>query len=114
MKTVLVQKNLVETPIILRDSVEFEIPKNIDRRDGNYVLIQISGTNDAKFDLKLKYGLNNGEFNFYCPPGQGVRRFAVRISSQYNWYAKTNRKLMLSIKTGEKIYLEKMSILRGN
>jgi hypothetical protein len=114
MKSIHVQKDFLSGKVLLKDSVEFELPGTIDRNDGNYVYIRVSGNNAKRVDLKLRYGPQNGEFNFYVPPGNGIRKLAVRISAQYNWYAKENRKLMLSTSTEEKIYLEKMSILRGN
>ena len=65
-------------------------PKMIDKSKGNTILVTLEANNDEVSFLFLKFGGTDvgelGKFVFKVMPGKGERKFAVRVSSQYNWY----------------------------
>ena len=74
-------------------------------------------TNDSPFEIELEYGDSNpkeiiGTFLFTIPAGKGVREFAIRVSSQYNWYS-MNDYIALSTEHVEDITINKLQLLKG-
>lgn len=68
----------------------FEIPK-IDTSKGNYIEIIVEGTSDTDSEIVLEYGRQGkvyGSYRFYILSGSIAGPYKIRVSSQYNWYAK--------------------------
>lgn len=100
--------------LISKSKISFSLPGNIDKSTGNYIYISLDAINEKPIPVQLSYGPSNGTMDFILPPGVGTRTFAVRISSQYNWYAKENTKISLYAPGSENVYLKKITLLKGD
>jgi hypothetical protein len=110
-----VQKIIVNTDTLINKSpISFNLPLVIDKSTGNYIVLSLDANNEAPVTVQFAYGPSNGIIDFTLPPGKGIRKFAIRISSQYNWYARENTKISLSVPDGENIHLKKMVLLKGD
>lgn len=84
--------SLVSEPVKFIDVKQFTFGFNpkIDKSKGNTIYLTIDANNDDVSFLFLKYGGRSvgylGEFIFKILPGKGTRKFAIRVSSQYNWF----------------------------
>lgn len=110
-----VQKILDNKDTIINNStVAFNLPDSIDKSTGNYIFISLEAANKNPATIQLSYGPSNGYMDFTLPPGEGQRKFAVRISSQYNWYAKKNKTISLYAPGNEIVHVKKISLLKGD
>lgn len=67
----------------------YNFTSSIDKTSGNTILVSIETENTEPLFIDLVYGSKKeykGAFTFKVSPGKGSRNFALRISSQYNWY----------------------------
>jgi hypothetical protein len=100
--------------LISRNKVCYKLPDEIDKSTGNYIYISLEVDNNTPVTVQLIYGPGNGEFDFTIPPGNGFRTFAVRMSSQYNWYAMENKIISLYAPGNTDVHLKKISLLKGD
>jgi hypothetical protein len=100
--------------LISRNKVCYKLPDEIDKSTGNYIYISLEVDNNTPVTVQLTYGPGNGEFDFTIPPGNGFRTFAVRMSSQYNWYAMENKIISLYAPGNTDVHLKKISLLKGD
>jgi hypothetical protein len=87
---------------------------NIDKSTGNYIFISVEADNENPVNIQLAYGPSNGYFDFTLPPGKGPRELAIRISSQYNWYAEENKTISLYAPGNEIVHVKKITLLKGD
>ncbi|MES2141073.1 MAG: hypothetical protein V4511_15305 [Bacteroidota bacterium] len=112
--------NLLSQPqTISNNTIEyFSIPTDIDKSTGNTLLISMECNNEAPATMELMYGNDKkeyrGTFVFSIPPGKGKHDFAIRISSQYNWFASDNDYIALNCKDIESVKLDSIKLLKGN
>ena len=115
ISTASVQKIIADKDTIIGKSpVYFDLPMVIDKSTGNYIYISLDANNETPIKIQFAYGPSNGIVDFTLPPGEGLRTFAIRISSQYNWYARENTKISLSAPGGEIVHLKKIALLKGD
>jgi hypothetical protein len=110
---------LSEPQKLLSDNIYyFNFKTDIDKSSGNTILISIDGSNETATTMEIMYGNKKNEFagtiEFSIPQGKGIRDFAVRVSSQYNWYAPDVNYIALRCKDVENINLRKIKLLKGN
>jgi hypothetical protein len=96
----------------------FNFSTDIDKSSGNTVLISLACDNETPATMELMYGSDKnvfkGTFVFSIPPGKGKRDFAVRISSQYNWFASDNNYVALNCTNFENVKPDSIKLLKGN
>lgn len=96
----------------------FNFSNAIDKSSGNMVLISLSADNNEPLTIDLMYGSSKhgykGAYKFLIPPGSGMREFAVRLSSQYNWYFPEVDYLALSTNSDKEIMVNSMQLLKGD
>ena len=82
------------------------------------VFISLETENTEPLQIDLMYGSSKngfkGSFGFKIPPGQGERNFAVRISSQYNWYDPSVDYIALVSRNNKNIMLKKLELLKAD
>jgi hypothetical protein len=95
----------------------FNFNSHIDKSTGNTVFISLEADNDEELSIELMYGSKKngfmGLFKFTLPPGRGTRNFAIRISSQFNWYNPGVDYLALVSKTGPAVTVKKIELLKA-
>jgi len=110
-----VQKIIADTSILLNSSPKsFALPSYIDKSTGNYIYISLDVTNESPITVQFSYGPSNGWIDFTVPRGNGIRTFAIRVSSQYNWYAKENTSISLFTTSPVNVTLKKILLLKGD
>ena len=111
--------NLLPFPLFLKgNKIEYFNFKNIiDKNSGNLISISLDVDNDEDYMMDLLYGSSKtgykGSYKFLIPAGKGLRTFAVRISSQYNWYSTDVDYIALLSKAGKDLSLKKLLILKA-
>lgn len=110
---------LSQTQIIPNNTIQnFSFTNDIDKSTGNTLLISLECDNEAPAIMELMYGSNKKEYKgtyvFSIPPGTGKRDFAIRIGSQYNWFASDNNHIALTCKNIESVKLYSIKLLKGN
>ncbi|MES2285457.1 MAG: hypothetical protein V4547_07195 [Bacteroidota bacterium] len=110
---------LSKTQILPNNTIHhFNFSNDIDKSTGNTLFISLECDNETPATMELMYGSDKkeykGTFVFSIPPGKGKRDFAIRISSQYNWYASNNNYLALNCKNIESVKLDSIKLLKGN
>ncbi|MDQ3047837.1 MAG: hypothetical protein M3R27_09845 [Bacteroidota bacterium] len=110
--------SLVNSAVVLKKDLQFfNFNESIDKRSGNTVMISMDVMNEKELQAELLYGSKSkgfqGGFKFLIPPGSGTRDFAVRVSSQYNWYDPTVNYLALMMKGEEAVTLSSLRILKS-
>lgn len=122
-KTVHQEKTLVNLlsqsqTLAINTLQSFSFATDIDKSSGNTILISLECNNEVPAAVELTYGSSKkeskGTFVFSVPAGNGVRKFAVRVSSQYNWYAPEINYITIRNKDVESIKLDKIELLKGN
>ena len=112
--------NLLSEPQTLdKNTIQsFKFAADSDKSSGNTILITLECDNDAPANIELIYASNKNEnrgtFTFSIPAGNGIREFAVRVSSQYNWYATEINYITLRSTDISSIKLNKIKLLKGN
>ncbi|MCW3105188.1 MAG: hypothetical protein JWO09_3628 [Bacteroidetes bacterium] len=112
--------NLMPSPVSLQENnmKYFNFSSGIDKTSGNTILISLDVENDAPLSIELLYGSTKegfkGAYKFTVPAGSGERSFAVRVSSQYNWYNATVDYVALVSRTTKVIALKKLGLLKSN
>ena len=112
--------NLTPSPVSLRENNMnyFNFSSSIDKASGNTVLVSLDVDNDTPFSMELLYGSTQqgfkGAYKFTVPAGTGERSFALRVSSQYNWYNPTVDYVALVSRTNKVIALKKLELLKSN
>jgi hypothetical protein len=110
---------LSQTQTIPNNTIHyFTFSNDIDKSTGNTLLISLECDNDTPATMELMYGSDKkeykGTFGFSIPPGKGKRDFAIRMSSQYNWFASDNNYIALNCKNIESVKLYSIKLLKGN
>lgn len=110
--------NLLPKSQILKNNKRssYYLPSKVDKSSGNTLLISLQCNNDIPAIMELIYAGKKegykGTFSFSIPPGKGTRKFAIRISSQYNWYSNIDF-LGLSCNNIESVTLHNIKLLKG-
>lgn len=95
----------------------FNFASDLDKSSGNTIFISLQCDNAVAEPFELMYGSSRdgykGTYSFIIPPGKGTREFAVRISSQFNWYSKVDYVGLVS-QSKEQITLNKIQLLKGS
>ena len=99
--------------------IKYKIPKEFDKSSGNYIVLKINSNSDSPFDIKLSYGNGsnrNGEYIFSIVPGDSSKTYAIRVSSQYNWFTSDNDFITIEANSGKDIITElnELNILKGD
>lgn len=112
--------NLCSSPIKFSDVgvTVFDFnSKTIDKSKGNTILVTLEANNEDVSFLFLKFGGNAvgklGEFIFKVMPGKGERKFAVRVSSQYNWYNPKVNYISIDSWPYNEVVLKKVEVLNA-
>lgn len=110
---------LSQTLTLTNNTIQgFNFAADIDKSSGNTILISLECDNETTGEMELRYGSSKkedeGTFVFSIPSGKGRREFAIRISSQYNWYTPEINYITLRSKDIESIKLNKIELLKGN
>ena len=95
-------------------AITYGLPDNIDKSTGNYIYVSLDVVNENPINIRLTYGPSSGSFDFTIPPGEGTRAFAIRVSSQYNWYGKDNRTISFYAPSASAIHFKKVILLKGD
>ena len=84
-------KNIVQSAGIYlqRDSTEkWKLPSNIDKRKGNYILIELENRTEDQHPVNTFYASDGkalGKFDFWVSE-KGIAHYLIPVSTQYNWY----------------------------
>lgn len=110
---------LSQTQTIPSNTIQyFSFSNDIDKSTGNTLLISLECDNETPATMELMYGRDKkeykGTFVFSIPPGKGKRDFAIRISSQYNWFTSDIDYIALNCKDVKNIKLNTIKLLKGN
>lgn len=110
---------LSETRTLPVNSIQyFNIPGNVDKSGGNTILMSLECDSEVSATMELMYGSDKnkykGTFVFSIPSGKGKREFAIRISSQYNWYTADIDYIALNSKSIGNVKLNSIKLLKGN
>ncbi len=99
-----------------KDIHYFNFSPDIDKSSGNTILMSLQCNNEIPVIMELMYGSKDGykgSFSFTIPPGSDIREFAVRVSSQYNWYSNVDY-IGLICKNTDGVTLNKIKLLKGS
>ncbi|MCW3071177.1 MAG: hypothetical protein JWO44_1067 [Bacteroidetes bacterium] len=95
----------------------FNFNKAIDKTSGNTIFLSLEAGNEEPQLIELLYGSSEngykGAYKFTVPPGSGERSFAVRISSQYNWYDPSVDYIALVSRSAKAITVKKLQLLKA-
>lgn len=94
----------------------YNFTSSIDKTSGNTILVSIETENTEPLFIDLVYGSKKeykGTFTFKVPPGKGSRSFAVRISSQYNWYDSSISYIGFVSASNNKVMLKGLKLLKA-
>ncbi len=83
---------------------------------GNYILIKARTISAKPTEALLNYGdeeNKNGSFSFTLKNDSLIHSYLIRVSSQYNWYCKTNSWLSL-YPVSKNIILYEVAVLKGD
>jgi len=109
------QSEIANSDVVISNSaVAFNLPPNIDKSTGNYIYISLEATNEKAIAIQLAYAQSTGVIDFTLPPGQGVRTFVIRISSQYNWYFSPSANFSLYAPPGDAVHVKEIRLLKGD
>lgn len=116
-----VLSDLIKTPVILQNNIahNFNLDPLIDKSTGNTILFSLNCSNDRAVQMELLFGDHKqkdakGSFVFTIPPGKGLRKFAIRVSTHYNWYSSSIESIAICSKDFEGITINKLQLLKGN
>lgn len=87
-----------------------------DRINGNYIHLKAKLTSDKDGEVILNYGsdyVRNGGFVYSLKADGQSHDYLIRISSQYNWWAKKNNWISLQ-PVGADITVEQFEVLKGD
>jgi hypothetical protein len=105
-------------PLLENNVRYFNFSTLIDKKSGNMIWLSLETDNTAPLQIELMYGSSKngfkGSFSFKIPPGEGERSFAVRISSQYNWYDPSVDYIALVSRNRNTITVKKVELLKAD
>jgi hypothetical protein len=115
------ERELCHRPATANDSAlnswQMDIDPFVDKASGNTLCFSVSSRNENEdfFDIRFMNhaGICRGEYFCMIPPGAGDKDFAVRISSQYNWYEGDIDQVSVKLLSDKKIRLKQMKLLKG-
>ncbi len=85
------------------DIAQYPVDTVIDKSSGNYLLLEISSGNSIDIPVALRYGKGektNGEFLFLIHPSANPLKYAIRLSTQYNWMRLENEWISIAASPG--------------
>ena len=86
------------------------VNESIDKREGNYVEIEIESKLDAEVTLNAYF--NNILIKSYIfAVKKGIHKYSIRISTLYEWYQNID-KLSVDIKDFENMFVHAISIMQ--
>ncbi|HVA99398.1 MAG TPA: hypothetical protein VNG53_10935, partial [Bacteroidia bacterium] len=109
-----------EKSINNNNSIRCTLPENVNRSDGNYIFITTNSSAKNPITMQLTYGKNtsiSGSFLFTIPSENTTdKKFAIRISTQFNWYAIKNNWIKLETLNADSnvIKIKKIALLKGD
>jgi hypothetical protein len=95
--------------ITVEEEIVLPVPRDFDKTDGNYLCFEINSATDGT--LSVSYGkdvVNTFDFSVL----NGNHKYLIRVSSQYDWIS--SRQTTIKIKVSAPMFLEQVSILRGD
>ena len=100
------------------EKYKFSMPEKLDKASGNIIVIYLESENEEPINVELRYGIPcdfyMGAYSFIVPPGKGVRTFAIRVSSQLNWFTQNDNFIVLFPHGNKTLKLVQMKLLKGN
>lgn len=90
---------------------------SVDKTTGNTVFISLETENEEPLFVDLAFGNkkegNKGAFVFKINPGKGIRNYAVRLSTHYNWYDTAVEYIALNAWMNKDITVKRIELLKG-
>jgi len=90
---------------------------SVDKKTGNTVFISLETENEEPLFVDLAFGNkkegNKGAFVFKITPGKGIRNYAVRLSTHYNWYDSTIDYVAVNTWMNNNILVKRIELLKG-
>ena len=102
---------------MITDTLTFNLPNNLDKLTGNNLLI--TAVNEGKVPAKIRLILSNAgkpqqtDVDFEVLPGIPAQRYAIRISSFYQWYRGVDQIKVIADPVG-KIKMGEIQISKAN
>jgi nitrogen regulatory protein PII-like uncharacterized protein len=119
IKTEKVLQNLspLSVSLVQNDIQYFSFSPTIDKTSGNTILISLETNNEDPLSIDLVFGNNKsnfkGDFGFIIPPGTGTRDYAIRVSSNYNWYDSSINYIGLISNQNKSITVKRIELLKA-
>ncbi|REJ80869.1 MAG: hypothetical protein DWQ44_04600 [Bacteroidetes bacterium] len=96
--------------------IRFRLPENPDKSEGNYILITAKAAQGSNTDVIMNYGKSekkNGGFSFNISSEPDLKKYKIRISTQFNWWNSSNDWLSLYPISSD-IEIKKIELLSGD
>jgi hypothetical protein len=105
---------IAPAPVSSANTLRLDIPVNIDKTTGNYLLLQATGAQNAVVDLRLSDGRRSGLLHFRLKGKKTGEFYLVRISSLWVWYSRQPLHIEVSTTSQRPLEVSHAAILKGD